>query len=123
MIGSTIITSPPVALDLPDPVHSQARLHRLPRPVTLNLTAGVDGTIDQIQVDRTSLGGVDQLKVWLDQLSRSDSKFTGQMILRADRHLRFDRVRPVLQSLAQAGIDVIYIAARQDSEMERPELP
>ncbi len=116
MVVSQVVTAERAPMNLPAPVHSQAREKRYANRLVINLFSGKNGNISKIKVNANVVNGLDEL---VDVLLREgpvlQSKH-GTVILRADRDIRFDKIEKVMRAISNSGVSSLQIAAEQENK-------
>ncbi len=99
----------PEDIEIPKPYESQAQDQPLPDRIYLNmLVEGPDRT-PTLMLGPSRMGSLDELKEGLNKVGRAAPQT--QIVLRADRHVRYGDVRQVMEAVAAAGLSRLQVVA------------
>lgn len=113
MLASQFVSAEHAELKLPDPEKSQAREIKLPEKVTINIQIGAQGE-PRILIGPMPCANLDELFLRL-QTQKAETPDV-QVVLRADRRVKFAFVRDVMRTVADSGIELMNLAARREAE-------
>lgn len=112
MLVARFTSAEQLAMLLPDPPNSLARVSRIPERVVINCRLNESQTDPESVLyslgpnPPESLAGIsDRLAVLQHEAPRL------KVVIRADRRLRFEHVRAAMQAVARNNIEVLHVAA------------
>lgn len=111
MLASRFVSAEHAEIQLPDPQRSQAAEMKLPEKVVINVQLGPDDR-PQILVGPIRCADLAELSTRL-QIQKSQSPEL-QVVLRADKRVKYSFVRDVLKTVADNQIELINIAAKRE---------
>jgi len=112
MLVARFTSAEQLAMLLPDPPDSLARVSRMPERVVINCRlnesqADPDAVVYSLGPNPPeSLGGISDHLAALQQQTPNI-----KVVIRADRRLRFEHVRAAMQAVARNNIEVLHVAA------------
>lgn len=110
MLVSSFISAENVRLELPQPEKSMAKVLDIPQRLVLNCRY-VDSAPDtaQYHLGPVRLTGVEELQKRLEAAHAKDPDV--EVIIRADKRIRYRRIRDAMKCVAAAGIKNMNVAA------------
>jgi len=119
MLVSTFASAEQVRMSLPEPDKSQDESVKIVDRVLIN---GRIGPVSPISGERTvlySVGpnrpqGLDRIAGWLRNAKRGNPQV--KVIIRADKRLRYEQVREVMEVVAETGIEQMSLVAHVSTE-------
>ena len=113
VLVSQFISADNISVELPDPDESLAKAIELPERVVLNCQyagAGLNGDVRaRYLLGPISVSDAGELEERLRAVK--EDRPDVQVLLRADRKIRYESVRQAMQAIANAGIENMNIAA------------
>jgi biopolymer transport protein ExbD len=113
MLASQFVSAEHADLKLPDPENSQAREVKVPQKVTINVQISPEGD-PRILVGPIPCANLDELFARLQRQKAESGDL--QVVLRADRRVKYAFVRDVMRTVADSGIELMNLAARRDPD-------
>ncbi len=110
MLVSSYISAENIEVDLPQPDNSVAAAAELPERIVLNCQRTPGGTTGvRYWVGPVLVEDLAQLELRLAAIGR-DNPAT-EIVLRADRHVPYGRIRDAMEAIARSGLKTMNIAA------------
>lgn len=113
MLVSQITQSETDPIHIPRPTNSQARELKYENKLTITLLHDGGGGVGRYKVGSRLAESVDQVRAIAEECRRM-AEAEGQrldVIVRADRDIRYRHVRPLLEAIIKAGLEKVSIAA------------
>ncbi len=113
MLVSQITQSETDPIHVPRPTDSVARERKYPHKLTITLVHDGEGGVRRYKVGSRLAENMDVVRSIAEE-SRLAAEAEGeelQVIVRADRDVQYQYVRPVLEAVAQAGLENVNMAA------------
>ena len=112
MLASHFASAEKLDIELPRPDRNQAVDERFPDKVILNVVDRGDDAEPMWTVGAVRVGSLAELADRLDRIAEADRQV--QVILRADRRLRYGQVRQVMEVVADSGLTRLQVVTELD---------
>ena len=113
MLASHFASAEKTEIDLPQPDDSQAVERRLPEKIIINVRYVDDPAGPELSLGPVLVGSTAELAERLADLARVNPQ--AQVILRADRRLRYGIVREVMEIVAATNLTRLQVVAELGS--------
>jgi biopolymer transport protein ExbD len=113
MLVSQFTQSEADPIHVPKPTDSQAREMKYPNKLIITLVHDGEGGVRRYKVGSRLANDMETVRAIAEE-SRRMAEAEGQqleVIVRADRDIRYEYVRPVLETIAKVGLENVNIAA------------
>lgn len=114
MVVSQVITVEREPMDLPSPQESQAEVKEIPARIIINVFSDPEGNITKIKVNAHIIRDVSELGEFLKRQVMIEGGFQ-DVILRAEKDLRFGQIKGLMQVISDAGISKLNISTKVEA--------
>ncbi|MBN1344988.1 MAG: biopolymer transporter ExbD [Phycisphaerae bacterium] len=121
MLVSQITQSETDPIHVPRPTDSKAREMEYPHKLIITLVNDGEGGVRRYKVGSRLAKDMDTVRAIAEESNRL-AEAEGEhlaVIVRADRDVRYEYVRPVLEAIAKAGLENVNLAAETTSQSRK----